>query len=341
MRILSVVRKGYYGSKVALEPMYLYLTVPLREMGHEVETFDHYDEPGHLSRLQRTDLLLQRIQRGNFDIVFYQTSGSEPVETVAFADLSKKVCIVAWNSDDDWQWSITCHIAGHFTFMVTTYPHIYEQNKAEYPNLLLSQWACLGTFGDYSCTKDIGFSFAGAIYKIRNSDCRYLRRKAGLVCFGSGARMVKLGVPYFKGASRFSALMGPPIPFEEINKIWNRSKVSFCPMAGGPDGDVLSLKSRTFDMGLSGTLMLCQHSPDLERYYEPGRECVTFEDLDDCAEKAGWYLSHEADRARIVSNYRDRTLNEHLWKHRFTTIFSQVGVNRVHAHPGIALTVRS
>jgi spore maturation protein CgeB len=312
--------------------MYLYFTVPLREMGHEVETFDHYDEPRHISKEHRTELLLQKIRRGNFDVVFYQTSGSEPVETVALGELKEKVCLVAWNSDDDWQWGATRRIANHFTFMVTTYPQIYESNRPEYPNLLLSQWACLGMFSDCSHQKDIGFSFAGAIYKIRNSDCRYLQRKVGLVCFGTGARMVRLRLPYFRGASKFTALMGRPIPFEEINVIWNRSRISFCPMAGGPRGDVLSIKSRTFDMGLSGTLMLCQRSPDLERYYEPGKECVTFENLEECAEKAKWYLSHEPERARLAGNYRNRTLSEHLWNHRFSTIFSQVGLSPKRVH---------
>ncbi len=42
MRILSVVRKNYYGVPTAIEPMHVYFTMPLKEMGHEVDTFDHY-----------------------------------------------------------------------------------------------------------------------------------------------------------------------------------------------------------------------------------------------------------------------------------------------------------
>ena len=97
-------------------------------------------------------------------------------------------------------------------------------------------------------------------------------------------------------------------------------------MTGGPRGEVLSVKSRTFEMGLSGTLMLCEHSPNLERYYEPGRECITFQTLEDCAEKALWYLSHESERMRIVRRYCDRTLREHMWKHRFEDLFKQLGI---------------
>ena len=326
MRVLSVVRRGYYGSGTAVEPMYLYFTIPLRQMGHEVETFDHYDASRNLGKARRTDLLVQKIRGGSFDLVLYETGGTEPVETEALAGLSKKTCIVAWNSDDDWQWDATRRIANHFTFMVTTYTHIYEENRKEYPNLLLSQWACLGAFSDHSRHKDIGFSFAGAVYAIRNSACRFLRHRAGLLCFGRGSRLVNLGLPYVRGVSRFPWLYGRPIHFEEINDIWNRTRVSYTPLGGGPRGEVLQIKSRVFDMGLSGTLVLCEHSPNLERYYEPGRECITFESLEDCAEKATWYLSHEAERAQIACNYEERTLKEHTWPHRFRDLFDQAGL---------------
>ena len=327
MRVLSVVPKGYYGSSTAVEPMYLYSTVPLQQMGHEVETFDHFDPIPHLGKARRTELLLQKIQSGRFDLVLYTTSGSsEPVETETLARLSKKVCIMAWNSDDDWAWDATRRIANHFTFMVTTYPHIHEENRKQYSNLLLSQWACLGIFSDHIRRKDIDFSFAGAVYAIRNSACRFLRRKAGLACFGCGSRLVNLGLPYIRGLSRLPWLYGRPVHFKEINDIWNRTRVSYTPLAGGPRGEVLQIKSRVFDMGLSGTLMLCEHSPNLERYYEPGKECITFESLEDCAEKARWYLSHEAERTRIARNYEDRTLKEHTWQQRFRDLFHQAGL---------------
>lgn len=326
MRVLSVVRKGYYGDQTAIEPLYFYFTTPLREMGHEVETFDHYDATRDLTTELRTELLVEKIRGGRFDLVLYQTALKEPVHTQELSDLSRKLCIVSWNSDDDWQWDKTSRIAQHFTFMVTTYPHIYEQNKKQFPNLLLSQWGCLGSFSDGGRKKDIDFSFAGAVYAIRNSACRYLRRKVGLQCFGRGSRLVNLGLPFIKGAVRFPSLIGPPIHFKEINDVWNRTRVSYSPMAGGPKGEVLQIKSRIFDMGLSGTLVLCEHSPNLERYYEPGKECITFESLEDCAEKAKWYLNHEDERLRIVGNHQRRTLKEHTWQHRFRDLFHQTGL---------------
>ena len=329
MRILSTVRKHYYGVKTALEPMYLNFTLPLKEMGHDVHVFDHYESNAKFGRERATDLLVEEIKKGQFDLVFYQTSGREPVDTSAFADLSRKVPIAAWNSDDDWQWQTTRRIAPNFTFMITTYPHIYEQNRSQYPGLLLSQWGCLGIHGDLSGPKDIDFSFVGAAYGPRNRPCRYLRSKAGLKCFGQGSRLVNWGLPYVKGILKMPWLSGSAIQFEKIYEIWNRSRVSYAPMAGGPHGEVMQIKARLFDMGLSGTLMLCDRCPNLENFYEPGKECVTFDSLEECAEKASWYLAHEEERAAIAERYRERTLREHMWTHRFEDLFKQMSLDRV------------
>jgi Glycosyl transferases group 1 len=331
MHILSVVRQSYYGTKAATEPMSVYFTLPLRKMGHKVETFDHFAMSQALGRESATEILAERILRSGFDAVFYQTSGREPIETSALADISRKLCIAAWNSDDDWQWHKTRRIAGHFTFMITTYPHIYEQNRAQYPNLLLSQWACPGELSDYDGEKDIGFSFAGSIYAERNRECRYLRGKAGLVCFGRGSRLVQLGLPYFRGAFKFPWLSGKPLELLEVYDVWNRSRISYTPLRRSTGGEFLQIKGRIFEMGLSGTLVLCEHTPLLERYYRPDREIVTFADLEDCAEKAHWYFSHEFERARIALRYHDRTLREHMWEHRFTDLFGQMGISESHA----------
>jgi Glycosyl transferases group 1 len=328
MRILSVVRRNYYGVATAIEPLHLYFTMPLREMGHDVETFDHYEMSRTVGRGRATLALADKIRKGEFDVVFYQTSGQEPVETAALADLSRKFCIAAWNSDDDWQWETTRQIAAHFTFMITTYPHVHEQNHFQYSNLLLSQWGCPGLLSGHGKAKDIEFSFAGSIYGERNKACRYLRRKTGLACFGRGSRMVRLGIPYFRGAFKFPWFAGTALEIEGVYDVWNRSRISYTPLEGSSGQKALQIKSRIFEMGLTGTMVLCEQHPVLERYFKAGAEIITFESLEDCAEKALWYLAHEGERAKITDNYRDRTLREHMWTHRLESLFEQMGLKR-------------
>ena len=125
---------------------------------------------------------------------------------------------------------------------------------------------------------------------------------------------------------RIPAISGRPVPFETMHDIWNRSRISYTPMEC-IGADVLQIKARTFEQGLSGTMMICRQSPDLERYYEPGKEFVPFDGFDDCAEKVRWYLGHESERARIARAYHDRTRAEHMWSHRFAKIFAEAGLS--------------
>jgi len=330
MRILSVVGKNYYGRPGFIEPMYLEFTDPLADLGHEVEHFDHAEIRKQFGLEGCGDRFIERVKSGRYDMVLYQTAGQDWMPPEAIREASRYGPIVAWNSDDDWQWdSYTRHLAPYFTFMVTTYPHIYEANREQYPNLILSQWGCYDRFADFSRQKDMDFTFVGRIYGYRNRDCRYLRRKAGLRVYGAGARLVNLGFSSFRGCSRIPGLMGQPIAdYAKVNEIWNRSRISYTPLGSSIDPRALQIKGRVFQMGLSGTLMLCDNHPELARYYEPGKDFVAFEDLEDCVEKAKYYLAHEAERARIAKAYHDRTKAQHLWQLRFVKLFQNIGLGK-------------
>ena len=328
MRILSTVGRNYYGRPGVVEPMYLEFTDPLRDLGHEVEHFDHAETRKRFGIEECGELFVRKAMSGGYGLVLYQTAGQDWMPPEAIREAARYAPVVAWNSDDDWQWdSYTRHLAPYFTFVVTTYPHIYEANRNQHANLRLSQWGCYDRFADFSRKKDLDFTFAGRVYGSRNQECRYLRKHARLRAFGPGSGLVSVGLPYFRGAARIPFLYGRAVNFQELNGIWNRSRVSYTPMGASIDPKILQIKSRTFEMGLSGTLMLCQHSPSLERYYQPWKEFVPFADLDDCVEKAEYYLAHESERARIAKAYHDRTRGEHLWQHRFSKLFRDIGLS--------------
>jgi hypothetical protein len=334
MRILAVVTRGYYGRTDAVEPLYLAFTDPLIELRHEVDHFDHYLSNRQVGAERTGELFVEKVRVGNYDAVLYQTACQEARfinERGRYA--SRYAATIAFNSDDDFAWEKqTSLMAPSFTYMYTTYPHIYEQNRAAFPNLRLTQWACYPNFADFDRPKDLDFTFAGQIYGDRAQSCRYLVQKAGLRVYGFMSGMVHTpSFLYWPGIRkltfRFPSIYGRPLHYREINDVWNRSKVSYTPMEASVGGDILQIKSRVFEMGLSGTLMVCRPSPNLDRYYEPGREFVPFDDLDDCIEKTKYYLAHETERARIARAYRDRTLAEHLWTHRYRAMFEEMGLN--------------
>lgn len=327
MRILAVVGKGYYGHATVPEPMYLYFTQAPAQLGHEVLHFDHVQESTTFGPERATAALEAMIRRDEPDLVLYQHAprAPEPIDTEMFAALKDRHCIVSWNSDDDWQGDLTLPRAPNFTYMATTYPQVYAAHRPSIPNLILSQWACLGTYADDRVRRDIPFSFAGQVYWARVRDCQKLQRRAGLQTWGKGSRMVRWRIPRVRGVGRVPFLRDAPIDFAAINDVWNRTRVSYTPLTSSKMAS-LSIKSRVFDMGLSGTVMLCERAPHLDDYYDPEVEFVPFTNLDDCVEQARRLLADEPRRARIAEAYRRRTDAEHLWTHRFRHLFRDVGL---------------
>jgi hypothetical protein len=296
-------------------------------MGWDVDHFDHF-KIGAEEGLDRCgDRFLQAAVKGNYDLILYQTAGCDRMNRGALKEVASKSLLVAWNSDDDWQWdSYTSKIIGYFTYMVTTYRSIYERAQPTNPNLLLSQWACYPAFSDHTQDRSIPISFGGYVYGARVDECRILSDAVGLRAFGFGSGRVRYRIPALRGLARVPAVFGRPMSFPEINSVWNSSSISYTPMGASTDPKVLQIKSRTFEMGLSGTLMLCNSSPNLEEFYTPGQECVTFSSMEDCCEKIRFYLKNDSARLRISNAYRIRTLRCHLWTTRMSQLLSSIGV---------------
>src|SRR5688572_2788286 len=256
MRILSAVTQAYAFRPESVEPMYLWFTNPLRKLGHTVEHFDHVKLGREVGLRACGEAFLHRVKHGNYDLVLYQTGGIDSMNPEAILEARKHARLVAWNSDDDWQWEpYTKHIAHLFDHMVTTYRKVYDDNRRAHPNLLLSQWGCLDTYADHTRRKDLGFTFAGQIYTNRVADCLTLKRRAGLKVFGLGSIRVRFPLLASRGAYRFVAQRFPwlnkPLEFKQVHNVWNRSSVSFAPMASSTDTSRLQVKGRVFEMGLS------------------------------------------------------------------------------------------
>lgn len=80
------------------------------------------------------------------------------------------------------------------------------------------------------------------------------------------------------------------------------------------------IKARIFEVPGCGGFLVTQTADGLERYYTPGREIETFDDLDDLARKIGHYLDHPEDRDRIALAGNARTRAEHTYEARFSQL---------------------
>lgn len=335
MRILTCTFYHYYGDPRGIEPQFYYLYKVPQTMGHDVDFFDYrtaYSIDPEGMRRQ----FLQIVTAGNYDAVFIATHQDEfDAETLKAA--RKYAKIFAWNSDDEWRWAdYSQPQVNNYDFMVTNDPGVYAAQKETYPNLLHAQWACTGFWNGTKTTKDIPFSFVGAAYGPRLDQIKELAARAGLQAFGKGTgRALHQSAKLSDGLKSFVrdqlvAVLNRIVPqptndilnFEEVNAIWNRSAISFTPLDSS-QGGVRQIKSRIFDMGLSGTLMLAHNSPHLNDYYEPNKEYVPFETIDECIEKANYYLAHESERSKIAEAYAKRTKAEHMWEQRIRYVLKE------------------
>lgn len=346
MKILVCSAYYYYGSTKGIEPQFYYLYKVPEAMGHTVDFFDFWTA-NRIGVEQMRRQFISTIKGGSYDAVFIATHSDE-FDKETLEEAKKYTTTIAWNSDDEWRWeNYSKERVNWYTYMVTNSQQIYDQNKASYSNLLHAQWACTGFWDGSGIKKDIDFSFAGQVYGKRAKQVNYLRKHSGLVAFGKGSGTFTSDLadqnnsttqktslkqtlkPKIKKSVRkytpkllirgFFASDFDIISFEQINAIWNRTKVSFTPLDSS-DGSTLQIKSRVFDMGLNGTMMLAQNNSVIADYYEPNKEYVPFESLEDAAEKAKFYSKNDTERNKIVKAYMKRTKGEHLWEHRIKKV---------------------
>jgi spore maturation protein CgeB len=332
LRILTATFYRYYGQPGTVEPQYYYLCKVPEAMGHEVDFFDYRAVVAEQGRDAMRRQFLDKLRRGRYDAAFIATY-EDDFDRETLEEAKRLTDTFGWNSDDEWRWdSYSSRYVDAYTHMVTNDPGVYEANRARHPNLLRFQWACTGFWDGSERPKDIEFSFAGQVYGKRKQQIAYLALRAGLESWGLGSGRPwparRAGGPLRRATS--AALVYLPslgrdvIAFDDINAIWNRSAVSFTPLDSS-DGSARQIKSRVFDMGLSGSLMLAHRAPHLDEYYEPGREYVPFETLPEAVEKARFYIANEPARRKVARAYAERTRNEHMWSHRIDDVLAQAG----------------
>ncbi|HEY2492467.1 MAG TPA: glycosyltransferase [Paenibacillus sp.] len=81
---------------------------------------------------------------------------------------------------------------------------------------------------------------------------------------------------------------------------------------------------RTFEISACGTLQLSDARDDLARFYEPGKEIVTYSSPQDLLEKVRFYLTHEKERQEIALAALERTYRDHTYNTRVNELLSIV-----------------
>ena len=77
---------------------------------------------------------------------------------------------------------------------------------------------------------------------------------------------------------------------------------------------------------MSGGLYVTESCAELERFFRPGEEVVTYRDFDELVEKIRRLLANPEEAERIRRAGYERARSEHTWEMRFETVFGLMGL---------------
>lgn len=280
----------------------------------EVTHFDQMETARSQGKEAASDLLVRTVDEGSFDCLFYVPFKDE-ISADALRSISSRddIATVAWGCDDHWRFEdFSSLLAPALDWWVTTARSAVPKFEAlgMGARVIKSQWAVEPTaYHPLGVPRDIAVSFVGQPHGERREIIEALA--------GMGVRVDVFGRGWEGADSR--------VTHEQMLGVFSRSEVSLN-LSKSSVGDVEQIKGRVFEVPACRSLLLTDMADDLDAYYEIGEEIVVYEDLEDLAEKALFYSTHQLERDTIAEAGYMRTLGEHTWRQRFDDIFARMGL---------------
>jgi spore maturation protein CgeB len=303
--------------------------------GHEVLYFDFMDLTRTRGKeyMNRRLLEIAKAERPHlmFTVLFTDQFDASVIREIS--DLPD-VTTLNWFCDDHWRFdSYSKFWAPQFNWAVTTAKSAAPKYKElQLRNVIKSQWGCnhqLYRKLDLQLEYDV--TFVGQPHGDRSRMVQALRdRGISIECFGYGWENGR-------------------VTQDEMIRIFNQSRINLNfsnasargrarILRAGLDWITRSLfpaalpaysdqiKGRNFEVPGCGGFLLTATADDLESYYQPGKEIVCFDGIDELAEKIKYYLANDQERRVIAECGYQRTLREHTYTQRFQQIFRTMGL---------------
>lgn len=158
--------------------------------------------------------------------------------------------------------------------------------------------------------KDIDVSFVGGRYGGRR---RLISRLQAL-----GIRVECFGPMTERG----------PVPREEMVRIFNRTRVNLGFGGIGEAEGATTLKSRDFEVPMTGNAYLTTFDHQLAALFRVGDEIACYRNEVDCVEQIRMLLEDTGAAERLGAAGRRRALAEHTWTRRVADLLRWLGVVR-------------
>ena len=154
--------------------------------------------------------------------------------------------------------------------------------------------------------RDLDVVFVGALHPTKMSLLARVKKAFGRRFVMRGLASVKKNV-YFNAKYGFPGWV-KPIRFEEYVPLYQRAKIG---INVHNRGKYTVGSYRLFELPANGVMQLSDGGEYLSTFFEPGREIVGYESVDELIERVRHYLEHEDERMAIARAAYRRVVAEH------------------------------
>jgi spore maturation protein CgeB len=335
MRVLYVAMAHDYGDP-ARGPSFdeLNFRSSLEGMGHEVIPFDFMAREAAVGREAMNAELIAAAADARPDLAFCVLYGDEIApDTIRAVRREGRAPTMNWFPDDHRRFDdFSRHYAPAFDWSVTTdHAAVPRYEAIGYRGAILSQWA-FNQFAYTNASSELrhDVTFVGQPYGERRASLDALSSRGHRVeAWGHGWSNGRLThdemVDVFSSSRinlNFAHSYQPP-PFRTLSL---RGKLSRLVRGTPSFPETVQIKARTFEVPGTGGFLLTQRAPDLEHYFDVGREIAVFDGRDELIQQVEHWLSNPEERAQVAEAGRRRVLAEHTYDRRFTDIFRTAGL---------------
>ena len=281
----------------------------LLNMGHRVIKFDFMELTDKFGRTIMNKMLYEVALRYNPDVVFtalYTDQFDQEILKRIASEL--KINTFNWFFDDVWRFDLYTRYWAHcFTWVATTHKNaIQKYHDIGYTNVIVTQFAC----NHFLCKrlpleKIYDVTFIGQPHGDRKDIISNLKAaNINVQVWGQGWPTGR-------------------VTQAEMIRIFNQSKINLN-LTKTSFGMVDQIKGRDFEIPGCGGFLITGYSDEIQDYFEIDDEIVCYKDVDDLIDNVRYYLRHDSSREKIAHAGYERTLREHTYEKRFSTIFEKI-----------------
>jgi len=139
--------------------------------------------------------------------------------------------------------------------------------------------------------------------------------------------LIPLGMTVYgdKGWHEFlsdSSCVRPPVDYyRQLPQVFNSTRVNFNATSFQMKHAV---NQRVFDVAACGAFLLTDRMPDMENYFEIGKEAVCYETVEEAVDLSRYYLARTTQREKVAEGARKRVLADHTYSKRMSVIIDHM-----------------